>query len=138
MKYCGTPDFVLQEGKEFKVPATPPKIALMTPKECFKNSATMAVMERGGSGKYDYVEGYTMDRLLPFPIDHAWLADKQTGEVVDPTLGWRPKAQYFGVKFDKPFVMKKLVQNGHYGLFSDGVMGCPLVLGKDKDYKYAH
>ena len=135
LKYYGMADFTAHEGEEFKVPGSPPPIKLQTPKECYRNCANTALSH---PDKYSYCEGYVRDSGLPFPIEHAWLQDNATKMVVDPTLGWRPHTQYFGVKFDDAFLRKKLLQNGHYGLASNGDIPNDLVLGADKDYKYAH
>lgn len=133
VKYGGPQDFVRNEGKEFDVPDKPPKIPLMTPKECYSNAAKTMIHE---PGKYNYVEGYYTSSHLPFPIEHAWLEDKETGTVVDPTLGWQPKARYIGVAYPRKFVTQKLVKNGYYGIHSDGNTVNDVVLGLDKDYPY--
>ena len=133
VKYGGMEDYLLHEGKEFDVPDDPPQVKLGTPKECYSNCDMRALRE---PAKYDYAEGKYVSPRLPFPIDHAWLVDKQTGKVVDPTLGWQPKARYFGVQYSKQFVTKKLLQNKYHGLHSGGVMLNDIVLGRDKDYEY--
>lgn len=132
-KYGGTGDYLMSEGKEFDVPSEPPQIKLGTPKECYSNSAN--TMLDSGGGKYDYAEGLYISPHLPFPIEHAWLVDKATGTVVDPTLGWQPKARYFGVQYPKVFVIKKMLQHKYYGIHSGGEMGNDIVFGIDKDYK---
>jgi len=134
MKYGGLDDFLVNEGKEFDVPKEPPQIKLMTAKECYSNATHMML---DNSSKYGYVEGKYVSTHLPFPIDHAWLVDKKTGTVVDPTLGWQPKARYFGVQYSKMFVIKKMLQNKYYGIHSNGNMVNDVVLGKDKEFKYA-
>lgn len=138
LKYGGPHDFVLGEGKEFHVPSSPPPIKIMTPKECFRNSAQMIMDDArfGEGGSYEYVEGFVQGPELPFPILHAWLANKTTGEVVDPTLGWNPTSRYFGVPFKTKFLYRKLSENGYYGLFTNGDFSNKIVLGQDKDYVY--
>lgn len=133
-KYGGTADFITAEGHEFDVPEEPPQIKLMTPKECYSNATHMAL---DNPKQYDYVEGVYASPHLPFPIEHAWLVDKNTGTVVDPTLGWQPKARYVGVAYPKMFVMRKMLQNKYYGIHSDGNMMNPVTLGLDKDFNYA-
>lgn len=128
--------FVLQQGRPYEVPKKPPQIDLMTPKECFSNAAQLTAMTFSDDGKYDYVEGYVIDRKLPFPIHHAWLEDKATGKVVDPTLGWRPTAAYYGVPMKRTYVRRKLLENGYYGIFTDGMRPNDIVLGKDEDFDY--
>jgi hypothetical protein len=133
-KYLSPEEFIVNEGKAYEVPDKPPQITLMTPKECYRNSAMMVIKH---PEKYDYVEGVYASPDLPIQIEHAWLVDKETGKVVDPTLGWRPKAAYHGVRFDRQFLVRKMVQNGYYGIMSNGFEINDVVLGKDKDFKYA-
>jgi hypothetical protein len=132
-KYGGLDDYLLSQGQEFDVPDKPPQIKLQTPRECYSNAAN-TMLNR--PGKYDYVEGKYVSPHLPFPIDHAWLVDKKTGTVVDPTLGWQPKARYFGVRYPKLFVVSKMLENKYYGIHSNGVTSNPVVMGVDKDFKY--
>lgn len=133
VKYGGPQDFIRSEGYDFDVPDKPPQIELMTPKNCYGN-ATITMLR--DPTKYDYVEGYYMSNHVPFPIEHAWVVDKETHTVVDPTLGWQPTGRYVGVIFPKPFVMKKMRQNKYYGIMSNGVTVTDVVLGIDKDFKY--
>jgi hypothetical protein len=128
--------FVLEQGEAFDVPSSAPAIDLMTPKECFSNAAQLTAMTWSDDGEYDYVEGFVIDHKLPFPIHHAWIAPKGTNTVVDPTLGWRPGAAYYGVKMDRGYVRKKLVENGYYGLFTDGMGLNDIVMGTDEDFEY--
>jgi GNAT superfamily N-acetyltransferase len=134
VKYGGTADFLMHEGKEFDIPDKPPQVKLMIPRECYSNATKMMLRN---PGKYNYAEGYYASSHLPMPIDHAWLVEKKTGMVVDPTLGWQPTARYFGVAYPKQFVVTKMLENEYYGIHSDGNMMNDVVMGKDKDYKYA-
>jgi hypothetical protein len=136
LKYGGREDFVLAEGKEFHPPESPPPIKLGVPKQCFSNAAKMVLDDM--SGKYAYVEGFVQSPKLPMPIHHAWVVDKETSAVIDPTLGWSPKNRYMGVQFDTKFLRKKLFEQGYYGLLSGEHMVNPIALGQDKDYAYAH
>ena len=126
VKYGGPQDYVRSEGNEFEVPPEPPQIKLMTPRECYANATHMMLRN---SRKYDYVEGFYASNHLPMPIEHAWLVEKNTGHVVDPTLGWQPTARYMGVAYPKEFVMKKMLKNKYYGIHSDGNMVNDVVLG---------
>jgi hypothetical protein len=132
-KYGGTQDYVSHEGKEFDVPDEPPQVELMTPKECYSNATKLMLRN---PDKYDYAEGYYASSHIPFPLEHAWVVDRATGKVVDPTLGWQPKARYFGVQYPKTFVIKKLAQNHYFGVHSDGNTVNDVALGRDKDFKY--
>jgi hypothetical protein len=61
-------------------------------KECYLNAQKIAMF-----GDYDYYEGYAC-RIIP--TDHAWLVDRDTGLVIDPT--WENleegEADYFGLQ----------------------------------------
>lgn len=131
--YQGPKSFVKLEGRFMPVPDSPPPIKLRTMKECFKNS-TDFVMEH--SERYDYCEGYVFLPNLPIPIHHAWVWDNKTGTLIDPTLGWMPKAQYWGVKFSSAFLIANIVKNKYYGLLMQGDTPTDLVLGNDSLYEY--
>lgn len=134
VKYGGPQDFIRSEGHSFEVPDKPPQIKLMTPKECYSNATKMMLHN---PEKYDYAEGFYLSSHLPFPIEHAWLVDKETHTVVDPTLGWQPTARYAGVVYPEKFVIKKMLQNQYYGIMSNGNTVNDVVLGIDKDFHYA-
>ena len=134
-RYGGMEDFVTSVGSEMKSPYTPPQIKLMPPKECYSNATEMAVFNQ--PDKYDYAEGFVTLPKVPFPVQHAWCVDKITGTVVDPTMGWNPRGNYFGIKFDRRFVLEKMMQNKFYGVLSGRDMVTDLTLGIDKDYHYA-
>jgi len=106
---------VLKYGEEFKSPDEPPKIALMTPKACYENSAKMSVAM---GGKLGYAEGYVYPKGL-IPLQHAWNYDLKTGEVIDHTLGWSPKASYYGVKIPATELLKQLTDSRVYGALED-------------------
>lgn len=131
--YQGPKTFVKLEGTFMRVPDEPPPIKLRTMKECFKNS-TDFVMEH--SKRYEYCEGYVFLPNLPIPIHHAWVWDNEKGHVIDPTLGWAPKAQYWGVKFSGEFLIANLVKQRYYGLLMQGDSPTDLVMGNDELYQY--
>lgn len=103
--------FVLKHGEEFKVPDTAPPIKLMTPKECYSNSALQSTAM---GGKLGYAEGWVYPQGL-IPIEHAWNYDLKTGEVIDHTMGWNPKSAYFGVKIPDNKLRRQLATSGVYG-----------------------
>jgi hypothetical protein len=128
--------FVRKEGEPFTVPDRPPQIDIMEPKQCFMNCAKKTAMTFSDDEKYDYVEGYVIDTKLPFPIHHAWLVERGTDKVADPTMGWRPTAAYYGVRMSRTYVRRKLVENGYYGILTDGMRPNDIVLGTDEDFDY--
>jgi len=103
--------FILEHGEEFKSPDAPPSIKLMTPKMCYENAAKNS---RSMWGEFGYAEGYVHPPGL-IPIQHAWNYDLKTGRVVDFTLGWMPKAAYFGVKIPEEALRKELADSKVYG-----------------------
>ena len=132
-KYGGAHDFTLGEGSVMLSPERPPAIDLMTPKECFSNSTSMVM----GSGTHRYCEGYVMLPNLPMPIHHAWVWDETTSTLMDPTLGWQPKAKYFGTKFSTPYLYKAMMKNKYYGLLVQGDNKRSLLTtGQDPEYQY--
>lgn len=133
-RYGGMGKFVATQGVPMKIPAKPPAIPIGVPKQCFKNASLMALAE---PDKYDYAEGLFTSPMVGLLIHHGWLVDKVTNEVVDPTLGWRPKAYYHGVRMDAAFVEKKMMETKVYGtFFGPHEMPTDFLMGKDKDFNY--
>ena len=105
------PAFILKYGQEFQSPDAPPNIKIMTPKACYENSTKMS---KAMYADLEYAEGYVMLPGLPLAIGHAWNVDK-AGKVVDHTLGWSPKAAYFGVQVPENKLREEIVSSGTYG-----------------------
>lgn len=133
LTFLGGPigSFLKEEGQEFPVPKEPPPIKLGTPKECFMNAAHLVIQ---GEDLYDYAEGYMISAGVPFPIHHAWAIDKETGSVVDPTVGWDPSARYIGIRMDKVQLSAQLLKNKVYGVFLDRRMAPTKILTKRTGY----
>lgn len=130
--YASIEEFVLGEGEPMYL--TPGDVALRlgTPKECFRNSTTF-VLEHPD---HVYAEGYVLSPKVPVAIHHAWVLDPD-GHVLDPTLGWRQGAAYYGVGFSLPEVLTQIRATGYYGLYvPDGICMSDLVLGKDPHFQY--
>jgi len=104
--------FLHQFGAEFKIPAKPPAIELDGWETCFQNAERRAI-EHGDT--LGYAEGYVALPFLDTPVSHAWNYDLKTGEVIDPTLGWNPKATYFGVRIPKDKLVAYLKTQKLYG-----------------------
>lgn len=100
------------------------------PKLCFMN-ATHDMLEHEDR---DYVEGYIT--VHGVPIQHAWTVDK-TGQIYDPTLkdGSYVKG-YYGVQFNRDYVMAATLENGVYGLLGFESMKTmkPLLDGEVKNF----
>lgn len=108
--YLSTDDFLLRNGREFPRAAELPRgLRMMTPKECFRNAAMVALRRRG----LVYCEGYAMTELIPLPLPHAWLLDAH-GCVADPT--WEDGYEYFGVAIARDFLKRVLSESrANYG-----------------------
>lgn len=75
-------------------------------RDCFNNAATVA----HARSDVFYTEGYALEPRLPIPIQHAWLVDA-SGEVIDPTWENAKDNVYFGIAFDRDFVVELLKKN---------------------------
>ena len=89
-----------------------PKNGTGTPQQCDANAYALAQPETA----YRYCEGQATTSNLDFPLDHAWVIDRD-GKVIDPT--WADGAQYFGVAFSPLFVIKVLAKTKHYGILGN-------------------
>ncbi len=125
-KYSCFEDFILRNGKEFKV--SKEKIKLGKIRECFRNAFYLA----DNGGKYVYVEGYATTKGNPLPVLHAWCIN-QDSEVVDPT--WEDGDEYFGTSFDLNYVRKVILKRKKFGVLDNYEMRFPLLLGEHTDFK---
>jgi len=103
--YC-IEDFVLQHGQPFEYAPLPDTIKRGKMKDCFRNSALLALENQA----YRYVEGYASSII---PTHHAWCIDSED-RVVDNT--WQDGKEYFGVVFDTEFLSIQLWKNKFFGL----------------------
>lgn len=87
-----------------------------TPKECFRNAATMTM----GKPRFDYCEGYAVHKDIAFPFLHAWCIDRETGLIIEPTLEHPQDYHYIGITIPKKLLMTELYRNGVYGLLDTG------------------
>ena len=127
--YTCIEDFVLRNGRSFKVAPLPEDVARSKLRECFLNASVLAL---AFPDDYIYVEGYAMPSNIPFPVHHAWVVDKHTGAVVDNT--WNPVGTaYYGVEFSTEFLRKRLVVQKTYGLIDDWPNKWPLLRGIFKE-----
>ena len=127
-EYLCIEDFVLREGQPFAAPSSvelPSDVSQGIVKECFKNCVNSVAM-RGTD--YLYCEGYALGII---PMLHAWLVSPD-GQVIDPT--WRkPGTEYFGVLFNRKFVLEQTLKQETYGLLDAYTAGWPLLKGIPKD-----
>lgn len=104
--------FLLAQGKEY-VPG--PRVGRkMTPKQCFRNAAHVALRK----AEFTYVEGYMWSDPIPLLIHHAWLTpDGKT--VMDPTVDSAGR-QYWGIPFSDAELTRELARIGTYGILDTG------------------
>ena len=106
--------FVLRNGKPFA-----PRHRLghkRKARQCFANAANFVLSKRAGT----YVEGFALNKEMPFmPIHHAWVTmDGETA--MDPTLD-AEGYEYFGVVFDTDLMRRELLRLRRYGLLDTGL-----------------
>jgi len=118
-KYTCIEDFVLANGKSFAYKPLPKCIKRGESKMCYMNAYQLMLDRRD----LTYVEGFAAGII---PVAHAWCVDKR-GRVYDRT--WADGAEYFGVKFDRLFVLKTICQRQHYGILDDWENEWPLIRG---------
>ena len=118
-KYACMEDFVLQEGREFTPAPLPDDIPRGVIKECYKNSFDI-LFEKPD---LTYCEGYAHGAVIP--VMHAWLATSD-GKVVDatwPEIG----SAYWGIPFERDFVMKTAMTREVYGVIDNWEENYPLL-----------
>jgi hypothetical protein len=127
-KHQSMEDFVLTEGVQCHPQVFPEKMYDRGPlKQCFMNAFALMV----ANPDLRYAEGYGQNII---PTMHAWCVDKDLN-VIDPT--WRdPEAsQYFGVVFDRDFVIETVLKKETYGVIDNYQENFPLLQGKQqKDF----
>lgn len=107
--------FVLNHSKEQKKGIKLPKdIAKGKLKNCFKNAATLALMNTN----FKYFEGYAVS-VLGIPVLHAWVED-ESENIIDNTWKEPHKSFYLGVYFDDKTLKRELIKNEVYGLLDLG------------------
>jgi hypothetical protein len=74
----------------------------LSPRACYSNAIQLACQS---PRRFVYVEGQGVPKLAGFPVEHAWVLDRE-GRVYDPT--WRDGLAYFGIPFRLGFVLKSI------------------------------
>lgn len=124
--YVGLDDFVLQHGRYWTPAPKPRRIPFGPLKNCYQNASEASLRHR-----LIYCEGYACG---PIPVLHAWCVDDR-GRVVDPT--WRKRGtEYFGIAFDRKYVLRALLTNGHYGLIDAWAQRWPLLRDDPQEWKH--
>lgn len=85
-----------------------------TPKECYANAGRKALND----DRYTYVEGYVTTHGIP--IEHAWVVDRASGRIKDPTLRGNTATVngYYGVPFTTEYLRSTVLRTGMWGLIS--------------------
>ena len=122
--YTSEADFILKNGRPFEAAALPRGVRMGSPRECFRNAATLALRK---PKLYTYVEGYAVNRWIAMhTVAHAWCVGPDN-YAVDPT--WDEGTEYFGVPFRHVYLRRILRARRGYGLIDNPEMGFPLVTG---------
>lgn len=102
---------------------------LGTPRECFKNAFKMVLAE---PDQFMYCEGVAVPSDFPGErLPHAWVVERSTGRLYDPTWCGRDRVPYgngavpmptgilyFGIPFDNDWLFANAARTGYYGVFS--------------------
>lgn len=108
------------------VPGVSGGVTPMDARECYRNAWEVAL----ANPNMIYTEGYAF--AFSHAIDHAWLTDRTTGEVVDPTWATVRAAysqktrdaegpggvEYLGVRFSKRFLGERIRKHRTFGLLT--------------------
>jgi len=116
MRYRGVEAFVLEKGAFFPGAPKPAGVKWGVQKQCYMNAYKLADSD---SDRYAYVEGLALpDFEWPMGFEHAWVVDRQNGQVVDNT--WRkPGRAYFGVEMPLDKVRNVLLETKVYGVLPE-------------------
>ncbi len=116
-QYKSTQRLVLDYGKPFVRKVKSPFKG--EPKSCFEN-CYKALWDYP---QLSYGEGFAIDDDLNLAVSHAWLVNNAM-EVIDPTwIGNKFKGStYFGVVFNREFVMEMAEKTKSYGILDSDYM----------------
>jgi hypothetical protein len=115
-RYKSIQRLILEKGKPFLTRVKSPFKGKQ--KACFKN-CFQAMWEYR---EFRYCEGFATDDELNLAISHAWLVN-ENGDVIDPT--WDENitgCTYFGVVFNREFVIETATITKHYGILNNDLM----------------
>ena len=90
--------YMRDHGKYVTAHAAP---RMRLPRQCYTNATQCAL-----NPKYLYVEGYVIPKDIGFPVEHAWIYDKDEGVYLDPTLPDSEGNTYFGIKFPQSMLLE--------------------------------
>lgn len=122
--YFGLGDFILKHGRLFAQAPLPSDVQRGQMKECFRNSALLA-LERSD---LVYCEGYAISVI---PVYHGWCVTRG-GLVVDST--WPDGRDYFGVPIRRAYLIERLMKRKRYGLLDDWENDWPMLQSDKKKW----
>lgn len=111
IRYCCLEEFVLEHGQQFRVGRPTRSIRRGKTKECYRNTWNLIP----DHDDLTYVEGIGFNHEFGLGFVHAWAVDTE-GNVIDPTWGYHPKTEYFGIPFDWQFVNQIIGDTEVFGL----------------------
>ena len=120
------PNFLLKNGRTFRVTEKTYEGKRKTAKLCYMNATQAALSDPD----LTYVEGYIT--VHGVPIQHAWNVNK-AGDVIDPTITKSEHVSgYFGVPFNHDYLARAALKNKVYGLLGHASMKTlePLLKGE--------
>jgi hypothetical protein len=112
-KYASVGQLLADKGQFDNPQSLPEEYECGAQKECYKNSALLALSNRD----LTYVEGYVIPSGVPIPVAHAWCVDRQNN-VIDVTLR-EPGKAYLGIHFDRDFLTSRMLETEVYGIFGE-------------------
>lgn len=121
--------FYLRLGRALHGATLPSSIARMEMGRCYANAGELAIQ----SPELVYMEGFAHGPV-PVPVHHAWLVSP-TGEVIDPTWGESPQAQYYGVAYTTEFLLAQVEKQGCWGI---GAEHLPQAILEQHPRNYLH
>lgn len=122
-------DFYLRLGRAFEPAPLPAGMQVGSKGQCYRNAGERALE----SERWGYAEGFAT-LSVPVPVHHAWLVDPE-GRAVDPTWGYVPEAQYFGVVLSTEALMLHVEETRHWGMLAEAL---PTGLVKRHPQEYLH
>lgn len=94
------------------------RVAQGVPKHCFMNAARLAIRE---PSRWIYVEGLACSEDIPIPLEHAWVLDTETLEIVDNTWEGQRLCAYLGIPFYSEWLYVHLRKTHRFGVFATGL-----------------
>ncbi len=129
--FMGTPyslnGLILNHGTVFHAWANlghyPTWIKYDRPRRCYANAANMAMDSPAtGARALVYCEGLAFHPVQSWvgPIPHAWVAEQNTGLILDPTWGHRANpGNYYGIPFRRSYLSRYLLAHGTYAVLAN-------------------